>query len=160
LLAAITTNVSAAGGVALSKPLINGLFRQMYDNGALESIDNTFIMVNSIQKQALSALYGLAPRERNIGGVTVDVLETDFGRVGVVLERHLAQDAFVVADFSVMSLVFMLIRDLATGAIKGVFFSEPLAKTGSSFREQLYCEYGLDHGPEMNHGKMTGLATA
>jgi len=160
LVSAITTNAVAAGNNPLSDTYINSLLKTMFDNGALQNIDQTFMLMNSFQKQKISAIYGLAPRDRNIGGVNIDTIETDFGRIGVVLERHMPQGTIVVADMSVMGLVFLLITDPDTGAIKGVFFTEPLAKTGSSYREQIYCEFGLDHGPEMNHGKLTGLATS
>jgi hypothetical protein len=39
-------------------------------------------------------------------------------------------------------------------------FSEPLAKTGSTDKSQIYGEFGLEYGPEIAHGKIAGLTTA
>jgi len=40
---------------------------------------------------------------------------------------------------------------------KGVFFEEPLAKTGASERSQIYGEIGLKWGNERTHGVLEGL---
>ena len=42
---------------------------------------------------------------------------------------------------------------------KGNFFYEALAKTGASDSGQIFGQWGLDHGHEWMHGKITGLAT-
>jgi hypothetical protein len=38
-------------------------------------------------------------------------------------------------------------------------FSEPLARTGSTDKAQIYGELSLEYGPEIAHGKITGLTT-
>jgi hypothetical protein len=43
---------------------------------------------------------------------------------------------------------------------KGILFYEDLAKTGASERGQLFGQMGWDNGPQVFHGKLTGLATA
>lgn len=43
---------------------------------------------------------------------------------------------------------------------KGFLFSEPLAHTGSTDKAQIYGEISLEYGPEIAHGKVTGLTTA
>ncbi|MBW2595142.1 MAG: DUF5309 family protein [Deltaproteobacteria bacterium] len=43
---------------------------------------------------------------------------------------------------------------------KGNFFYEALAKTGAAERGQIFGQWGLDHGHEWIHAKVTGLATS
>jgi len=43
---------------------------------------------------------------------------------------------------------------------KGFLFYEELAKSGASEKGQIYGQIGLDHGPEIYHGKLTGLTVA
>lgn len=42
---------------------------------------------------------------------------------------------------------------------RGNFFYEALAKTGAGESGQIFGQWGLDHGPEWMHAKITGLAT-
>lgn len=153
ILTAITTNTVAGGAAALSKAMIDDLLLQVFTSGGPMRMPVFF--VNGFQKQKLSSIYGYAPEHRNLGGVNITNIETDFGVVGVApVDRHMPADSVLLADVSVCAPVIMEIPG------KGFLFEEPLAKTGAYDRRQLYGEIGLEYGPELWHGKITGLATS
>lgn len=153
ILAAISTNAVDAGTAApLTDTLINTLLRDMFDSGA--AFRNPVIFVNSFQKQALSSIYAYAPESRNVGGVNIQMIETDFAPLGVVLDRHMPAGVLGVFDVSVCAPRFLAIPG------KGHFFTEPMAKTKASDESQLYGEIGLEYGPETWHGKIYDLATS
>ena len=116
---------------------------------------NAVIWVNPAQKITLSSeytnSYALAPRDRNIGGVDVDTLVTDFGTFGVVMNRYIPAGTLLVADMSVIRPVHLPVPG------KGNFFVEPLAKTGATDTVQIYGEIGLEYGPDTFHGKITAI---
>lgn len=153
ILEAITTNAVDGTSSTDFKATFNALLLEMFTNGAPFG-SNTVIITNGYQKQQISAAYGYAPEDRNIGGVNINQIETDFGRFGVVLDRYLPADTVVLADLSVCKPVFLDIPG------KGFLFREELARTGAAFKYQIYGEIGLEHGPEVFHGKITGLPTA
>lgn len=152
LSAAITTNAVAAGATALSKTHIDSLMKQMADSGA--PFRNVVLFANSFNRQAISGIYGYAPADRNVGGLSIKQIETDFAQLGVVYDRHMPTDSIFAVDVTFCAPVFMSIPD------KGHFFLEELAHTGSKWNYQLYGEIGLQYGPELWHGKITGLTTS
>lgn len=135
----------------LSKSNIDNLVRTMFDAGA--PLRQPIIFSGSFNKQAFSTIYGYAPESRSVGGLNIQQVETDFGTYGIVVDRHLKTSEIYLLDLSVMAPVFMEIPN------KGAFFVEPLAKTGSYELNQLYGEIGLEYGPELWHGKITGTTT-
>lgn len=152
ILTATTTNAVAGGSAALSQEMIDELLRDMAGNGSV--FDNPVIFVNAFQKQKLTSIYAYAPESRNVGGVAIDQIETDFAKLGVVWCPNMPAASLLIAEMSVCSPVFCSVQD------KGVLFYEELAKTGASEKGQLYGQIGLDYGPEEYHGKITGLATS
>lgn len=142
----------AAGSAALSKTLLNQLFRTMYAAGATFTMP--VIFVNAFQKQQISALYGYAPTDRNIGGVNVNVIETDFGKIGIALSKYMATSSLLVADVAYISPVFQNVPN------KGNLFYEPLSKTGAGESGQIFGMIGLDHAAYWLHGSITGLTTS
>lgn len=158
LTSAITTNVFASGGTNrdLSKSIVDNALAAMYANGAPLPQDSTVFIVPPAQKIALSNLYGQPPLNqatmtRNIGGVAVDTLVTDFGTFGVMLSRYVDPHQIIIADISQLHPVFLDVPG------KGHLFSEPLAKTGASEKWQIYGEIGLMYGPESYHGLIKDL---
>lgn len=150
---AITTNAVAAGATALSKDHIDELLRTMYGNDA--PFRNLVAFCNAFQKQRFSDIYGYAPESRNVGGLNINQIETSVaGRIGIVLDRHMPTDEVYIIDVSVCMPVILRIPR------KGFLFSEPLDKTGSADKFQMYGEIGLQYGPEQWHGKITGLTTS
>jgi hypothetical protein len=156
MLEAISTNEVAAAAAALDQAKVESLLKSMADNGA--PFEQPVIMANAFQKQKLSSIYSsalsLAPRDRNIGGVNITTIETDFGEVGIVYDRHLPADDIIIVDLAYCKPVFLDIPG------KGHFFAEPLAQTGSAYKFQIYGEVGLEYGPEQFHGKITNLSTS
>lgn len=138
-----------AKSAALTKALIQQLFKAMYDAGAIFS--NTVLYVGSTQKQIITDIYSYAPTDRNVGGTNIKQIETDFGNIGIALDRFMPQTAVLAAEMSVLAPVFQPVPG------KGNFFYEELAKTGASEEGQIFGQFGLDHGPAFMHGVITGL---
>ena len=148
---AISTNAVAAGSVDLSKALMDEILRTMAGNGA--QFENMVVMANAFHRQAISDIYGYAPTDRNIGGVSIKQIETDFAELGVVWAPQMPTDAVYIVDMSVVRPMF--------NPVKGqVIIDEQLAKTAASDKYQIYTHAGLDYGPEEYHGKITGLTTS
>jgi hypothetical protein len=144
-------NTVAGGAATLTKAMLQSLFKEMYDNGAIFS--NMVLWVNSFQKQVITSLYSYAPTDRNIGGTNIKQIETDFGNIGISLNRFMPQASVLAAEMSVLAPVFQPVPE------KGNFFYEELSKVGASEDGQIYGKFGLDHGPAFMHGTVTGLAT-
>jgi hypothetical protein len=147
---------SLAGGtvvdgqnVQLSLPLMQSLFLAMFNAGA--SFSNLVLYVGGALKQRISALYGFAPTDRNVGGVNIEQIETDFGPIGIVLSRFAPANTVLAIEVSVCSPVFQPVPD------KGVLFYEPLSKTGASESGQIFGQIGLDHGPAFMHGVLSNV---
>jgi len=135
---------------------INTLLQNVYDSGGIKESETATLLVNSTQKLAISAAYATAygkfvETTRNVGGVNVTTVVTDFGTLNVMLNRYMPQDAIAVVSLEQCAPVF-----LETPG-KGHMFAEPLAKTGASEDVQLYGEIGLAYGSERSHGLLTGL---
>jgi len=145
-----------AKSAALSKSLLDSLYRQMAEAGAY--FDNMVMFLPAFQKQALTNIYAsqfnatMDTRE-TIGGVNISSIETDFFRMGVVWDRFMPKDSILIADVAHIAPVFQAVPG------KGVLFEEPLAKTGASDMVQIYSQIGLAHGPSFLHASVTGLAT-
>lgn len=148
-----TTNAVAAGTVALSKALMDTLFRTMADNGA--QFVRPVIFCDAIQVQRLSDLYGFAPMDRNIGGVNVSTIIAPLvGQVSVMWDRNVPDGTLLLADVAFCQSVSVPVPG------KGHMFYEPLAKTGAGESGMIYGQIGLDYGMEQFHGKITGLTYA
>lgn len=136
----------------------NGLFQKAYDNGGLGDVVNATICVNSSQKRNLTATYAAAyakadpiGESRNVGGVNLQTIETDFGRLNIMLDRQLPQDCLAIVSLEQLAPFFLEVEG------KGHFFEEPLAKVGAADRSQLYGEIGLEYGNEKAHAQLRGL---
>lgn len=154
----ITTDASAATAyklTALTVTHVEDLLQRIYEAGGMD--ETSTIIANASQKKALSAVYGAAyakanPVQGNVGGVSVSVLETDFGRLNIMLNPHMPRHKLAVAQLGQCSPVYLEVPG------KGHFFAEPLAKTGASDKVMLYGEVGLAYGNEKAHGVISGLA--
>lgn len=149
---AITTNTVAAGGAVLTRPMVQEVLREMADSGA--PFRNVVVFANAFNKQVLTDLYAYAPDSRNVGGVNIRSIETDFGDLGVVYNRHVPTSEIYLVDVSVCK-----VRTLRVPG-KGDVFWEQLAKSGASEKWHLYGDIGLEYGPELWHGSITGTATS
>jgi len=147
-----TSNVIAAGGAILSKPLLEALFRTMANTGAV--FVEPVLFCSAFNKQRISGIYGYAPEHRNIGGVNIKQIVMDWGNVGVAWAPQIDDDTIAVVDVAFCRPVYLPVPE------KGVLFYETLSKTGAGETGQIYGQIGLDYGPEEYHGKITGLATS
>ncbi|MDJ0323175.1 DUF5309 family protein [Cryobacterium sp. PH31-AA6] len=136
----------------------NSLFQKAYDNGGLGDVVSATIAVNSSQKRNLTATYAAAYAKvdpmggtRNVGGVNLTTIETDFGTLNIMLDRQLPQDALAIVSLEQLAPFFLEVPG------KGHFFEEDLAKVGSADRTQLYGEIGLEYGNEKAHAQLRGL---
>lgn len=143
------TNINA-GGAALDLPMMQNLFLNMFNAGA--QFEDVILYVPGVYKQQLSNIYGFAPADRVVGGVSIQQIQTDFGTVGVVPSRYAPANTVLAVDMSVVEPVYQEIPG------KGILFYEPLAKVGASETGQLYGHVGLDHGPAFAHGVVTNIA--
>lgn len=153
------TTVTAGASESLNGDHIDAVSKKLYDMGA--PMRNCVIMLGSQEKLDLGAWYqkdasggwNIAPRSYNRFGVNVTDVETPFGKYSLVLNRHMPADTVLVAELSVLAPVFLPTPGM------GHFFIEPLAKSGSYIRNQLYGDIGLELGPDQWHGLITGLNT-
>ncbi len=149
--AAVTNTVDAAAG-QLTRSMFNTLVRTMASNGS--EFRNPVLFCNAFQKQMITEIYGYAPMDRNIGGMDIKQIETDFSMFGVIWAPNVPTNTILVADLDVCKPVFLPVPG------KGVLFYEELSKTGASENGQIYGQIGLDYGPEEFHGTITNLATS
>ncbi|WP_026923296.1 SU10 major capsid protein [Glycomyces arizonensis] len=142
--------------VTLTKDHVDSVCQLAYDNGGIQENATATIMVNSGLKRAVTAAYsseGYVTKELqgNVGGVTVDRINTDFGPLNVMLNRHMPASQLAIVSMEQCMPVY---RETPG---KGHFFAEALAKTGANEKTQLYGEVGLMPGNEMAHGKIVNL---
>jgi hypothetical protein len=137
---------------------VNSLLQKAFDNGGITDQGTATLFVPSGQKLALTKAYAAAYGQadplagtRNVGGVAVNTIVTDFGTLNVSIDRHLPADAISVVSLEQIQPVFLNIPG------KGVLFEEELAKTGASEKSQVYGEIGLAYGNEASHGVIRGL---
>lgn len=158
LIEAITTNVATTTHKAaeLTEADILDLVEKVWTNGGLQEGETRTIIVNSKIKRALTRIFIKDAKyqegTRNVGGVNLKTLETDFGVMNVMLNRYVPADKLIVASLEQLAPAFLEIPG------KGHFFAEPLAKTGASDDVQIYGEIGLQYGNEKAHGVLTVAA--
>ncbi len=144
----------AAAGADLTKAMMDDLFRNMVNNGAV--FGNMVLFCNSYLKQAITNLYAdffkaQMQMTQNIAGMNITQIECDFGKIGICYDPFMKNDALLCADIAQIAPVFQPVPG------KGNFFEEALAKNGASDRIQIYGQVGLAHAPAFLHGSITGL---
>jgi hypothetical protein len=137
---------------------VNTLLQSVFDNGGINEQGTATLFVPSGQKRRVSAAYAdtygksdLLAGTRNVGGVDLNTIVTDFGVLNIAIDRALPADAIAVVSLEQVAPVFLNVPN------KGVLFEEELAKTGSSDKTQIYGEIGLEYGNEAAHGVLRGL---
>lgn len=143
---------------ALAESDVLDLLQQVWDNGGIREQETATLMVNSTLKRSLTYLFvtkkNYQEQTRNVGGVSVQTIETDFGQLNIMLNRYMPSGALSVVSLDECAPTFLPIPG------KGFLFVEPLAKTGASEKAQIYGEVGLKYGNEKAHGKLLGLKAA
>lgn len=149
-----TANVTKL--VAVTTGAVDSLLQAVFDSGGIMQQDTATLLVGSSVKRGLTAAYAGAygkfqEMSRNVGGVNLMTIETDFGRLNVMLDRHMPKHKMAVVSLEECMPVYLEMPG------KGHFFAEPLAKTGAKDRSQLYGEVGLKYGNERAHGLVSGF---
>lgn len=157
LLQAITTNVATTTHKAseLTTSDVLDLIQKVWENGGVQETETRTIIVNASLKRALTLLFvkdGFEQSDRNIGGVNLKMLETDFGSFNIMLNRYMPATKLAVVSLEQLAPAFLEVPG------KGNFFAEPLSKTGASEKVMLYGEIGLRYGNEKAHGVLTVAA--
>ncbi|RTE48821.1 DUF5309 family protein [Actinobaculum sp. 352] len=158
LLEAIETNRATTTHTAdnLEAGDVLDLMELVWNAGGIKETETRTIMVGSKLKRALTRAFvtdaKYQEQSRNVGGVNLQYIETDFGRTNIMLNRWMPADTLAVVSLEQCKPAFLEIPG------KGHFFVEPLAKTGASDAAQLYGEIGLVYGNERAHGVLTVAA--
>lgn len=158
VLQAITTNVVDCNDAVLTADDVLDLMQEVWENGGIQESETRTLLVNAALKRQLTKLFvtdkSYQEATRNVGGVNLQTIETDFGVTNLVLDRYVPADTIIVASLEECAPAFMEIPG------KGHFFAEPLAKTGASEKVQVYGEIGLRYGNERKHGKIINAAAS
>lgn len=127
---------------ANAKAEVNLLARAAWEQGAVSATLTAVIMVGNRQQEAISTAFGsqYAEQSRTVAGIAINTVITDYGTFGVMVDIDMPQDAMALCDLGQMRPVFLEIPN------KGHLFLEPLGKTGSKEKFQIYGEVGLDYG--------------
>ena len=153
ILSACATQVEAENA-PLTRAMLNGVLAQAYAAGA--TFTDTVLLCGAAVKQALTDAYASqwgfsAPPTREVGGMNIMQIETDFGLLSVVLSRFVPAGTLIGADVSCCRPVEQDVPG------KGSFFREELAHTGAAEEYQIFGQIGLDHGPGWKHFCVTGI---
>ncbi len=145
--------------VTLTVAGLEALMQQVYDAGGISGQGTATLFCSSRQRRALSAAYAneygktdLFGGSRNVGGVAMNTVVTNFGNLNIVIDRALPPDALAVVSLEQIQPMFLPIPG------KGVLFEEKIATVGASEKSQLYGEIGLKYGNPLAHGVYRGLA--
>lgn len=139
--------------------MISTLLQSVFDNGGITEQETATLFCGSGVKRTITKAYataysstaGLMNDTRNVGGVSMNTIITDFGTLNLQIDRQLPQDALAVVSLEMVDPVFLNIPG------RGVLFEEALAKTGASDNTQIYGEIGLKYGNQAAHGVIRGL---
>jgi len=153
LLASITTNVKSmtVNSIAqpLSQPIFNDALQLCWDGGGSPNA----VYVNGFNKRVISGW--TQPLNRNIDAtgrkmvVAVDVYDGDFGRVEMVLDRHMSTSQVAIVED----------QRYKKASLRPLFFEET-AKVGGSRQGYVEAELTLEYRAEKSSAKITGTATA
>lgn len=155
ILEAIQTNVVDAAGADLSEDMVLDLMQSIWTAGGIMESETATLVCNAYQKRQLTNIFitqkSYREQSRNIAGVRVTTIETDFGTVNIMLNRHFPTDQVAVLSLDELAPRFLPIPG------KGFLFREQLAKAGATDEYQIYGEIGLEYGLEQHHGKIVNL---
>ena len=151
---AIKTNVIEAGSKGIDHELINDAMQAVREKGGDTS--SLIMLVSPKNKREITKHYNLSngfilPASRNVGGLSIDQIVTDFGTIGLMIHDMVSDEEILFLNLGVCAIV----EQPTPG--KGNFFWEELARTGAGIKGHIFGQCGLDYGPEWYHAKITGL---
>ncbi|NJP27101.1 hypothetical protein FLW53_23450 [Microbispora sp. SCL1-1] len=140
---------------ALTEPIVLDLMQDVWTSGGIQESETATLMSNATLKRALTKIFitdkDYQETSRTIAGVRVTTIETDFGTLNLMLNRHMPTSVLQIVSLEECAPRFLPIPG------KGFLFVEELAKTGSSEKRQIYGEIGLKYGNERKHGKILNV---
>lgn len=142
----------------LTLDVIGAIVQMAYASGGIAQAATAALMVPAHLKAAISKAAAVAygqytETSRNVGGVDMQTIVTDFGTLNVMTNRYMPVGTLAAVSLDQLVPVFLEVPG------KGHFFAEPLGKTGASEKYQLYGEVGLKYGNERAHAKCTNLGS-
>lgn len=153
VITAMSTNSIDAESATFEKAMLDELLQEMAEHGAV--FDNMVLLCNAYNKRKITAeIAGPLPPSRNVGGMNIQQIETDFCMLGVVWAPNVPTSTIAVVDVAYCYPVFCPVPN------KGLLFYEDKEKDGASIGGQIYGQIGIDYGPEEYHGKIINTATA
>lgn len=139
----------------LTAVMVLDTMQSVYENGGIMEMDTATLMAPPGLQRALTKLFvtdkGYQEQSREIGGVRVRTILTDFGEFNTMMNRHMPSGALAVVSLEQCAPRFLEVPG------KGFLFVEELATTGSADKDQIYGEIGLKYGNERAHGKIVGV---
>lgn len=154
IMTAIESNVLDLGGEALRVWDVAEAMKLIYDaqgstNGLVLWVDPVaMFQLNADAEQNGNTI---VPASRNVNGLNISSLITPLGEIGVYLGEFLPAGSVGLFNPSLISRVEQPVPN------KGNFFMEELSRTGAGTKYQIFGQLGLDHGPEWQHAKITGI---
>jgi hypothetical protein len=154
------TTVVVTSGAPLTAPTLGtagafseSLLKTAIANAWTQGGDPNLVIVNSTQKQAVSAFAGIATQYRDnqqVGPATIiaaaDVYVSDFGQTQIVADRFTVGSQVYVLDMEYWSIAYL--RPMQ---------SMSLAKTGDSDQMLILCEATLVADNEKASAKINGV---
>lgn len=153
---AITTNVVAAGGAELGPDMLIEIARKVAATSPY-GLTGLVGVLNAEQLVQLNKIITNEGQRASMTSAGSNLLEylTPFGAIYFMQGGHRYQ-ANGTAGFYNLGICQNVLQPVPN---KGNFFYEPLAKTGAAETGHIYGQWGLDHGHEWMHAKITGIAT-
>ena len=155
LIAAVTTNTVAAASQELSFEMLYDTAQKLMLAGTPFALDRYIVVLSYTQFKQLQKICvneGLKI-DTTSAGVNVSTIITPFGPMRFMPHR------FMPVGTAMFACIPVLGNKLQPVPGMGTFYYEPLAKTGAAETGQIFGQWGLDHGPEFVHAKITGIAT-
>ena len=91
-------SVDAADGV-LTEDMVLDLMQAVWEDGGIQVSETATLMANANVKRQLTKIFvtdkNYREESRNVAGVNVTTIETDFGKVNVLLNRHVTHTTVI-----------------------------------------------------------------
>jgi len=166
----ITTNAYKAGdttiggsGTAETRPIIEAAFNGILDAIFQQGGNPDTVYVNSKGKRQISGFTTNATVNRNIALAdkrlinSVDVYESDFGLIQIVLDRWVPQGTTATATTNSTGRAFFIETSLVRVAFLRPIKHVPLPPSGDSARGMVLGELTLEVGNQLALGKLTDV---
>lgn len=143
----ITDNTQSLSSAALTQKDLEDQIQAAWEDGGTPDT----IFCNAWVKRKISSFYTphvRTERSETRGGVVIDVVETEFGELSIVMDRWCPSDTLYIVTAEYVGFVPF-----------DEFFTEELAKTGDSMKGQLVGEYTLVAKNNKAHALISGIST-